>query len=552
MKGYRPWDPWQPLLFPPSPSDWLPEGHLVYFLLEVVGEFDLSRIEAAIQSKDPRGTQPYHPRMMVGLLLYGYCVGIASSRKLERASQEDVAFRVLCGGNHPDHTVISEFRRRYLEVLEGLFLQVLRLCQEAGLVKLGHVALDGTKVQANASKHKAMSYERMLKSEQELEGEVKRLLKRAEEVDQAEDELHGKGCRGDELPEELRRRQGRLDKIREARARLEAEAARTRAAELRERAEDAREKAEKAEDAEREKAKGRAERARQRASKGAAKAVERADQWVEEARQQVERKERQAQSPAEHRQASEAEERLARARRERDRAGELAAADECASRSPAELPEHRVEADKHGDPAGRAQMNFTDPDSRIMKSGSGFAQAYNCQAVVDEEHQVIVARAVSNQAPDQEHLQPMLQQVVELCGVAPAVFTADAGYWSESNAAFCEELGTEALISTARSKHGSQDPEHSPSPPPNAAPGEAAASAKERMQAKLQSEEGRALYARRKAVVEPAFGQIKGARGFRQFLLRGTERVRAEWSLICAGHNLLKLYRAASACAART
>jgi transposase len=224
VKQYRPWLPYQPHLFPPSPREWLPDTHLVHFLLDVVDPLDLSAIERAIAAKDARGTRPYNPRMMTALLLYGYCVGLASSRKLEQATYSDVAFRVLAGECHPDHAAIAAFRRTHLQALQRLFVEVLRLCQKAGLVTLGHVALDGTKLQANASKHKAMSYARMLKTEAQLEAEMAQLLATAERVDQEEDARYGKGRRGDELPAELARRDSRLRKIREAKAALEREA----------------------------------------------------------------------------------------------------------------------------------------------------------------------------------------------------------------------------------------------------------------------------------------------------------------------------------------
>jgi transposase len=543
MKGYRRWDPLQAHLFPPSPADWLRGDHLVYFLLDVLEDLDLHEIEVDIHSKDARGTQPYHPRMMVGLLLYGYCVGVVSSRKLERATQQDIAFRVLCAGQQPDHTVISEFRRKYIGPLSGLFAQVLRLCQEAGLVKLGHVALDGTKVQANASKHKAMSHERMRKSEEQLRREVAELLERAERTDREEDDLYGKDRRGDELPEELKRRESRLKKIKEAKARLEAEAARARAERLAERAENARREAEQAEEPDRTRAERKAEKAAQKAAEGTKKAVECSERWLAQAQQHADLATYQARTQAERSRVSGADLELARAVREHEKASRLASG-ESAGRNRDELPEHRVEADKDGDPAPRSQMNFTDSDSRIMKSGSGFLQGYNCQAAVDEEHQIIVAQALSNQAPDQQHLRPLLGQVVEQCGAVPEVFTADAGYWSEANAEYCEQLGTEAYISTARQKHGEQG---STGPPPPPAPGVEPEDARERMSRKLQTERGRQCYGRRKAVVEAPFGQIKHGRGFRQFLLRGIDKARGEWSLICAGHNLLKLFRARTA-----
>jgi transposase len=222
-KVYRPYQPEQSELLPPSPRQWLPEEHLAYFILDTVKELDL-KVLLEKYERELRGYPPYHPRMLVGLLLYGYCVGVASSRRLERKTYEDVAFRIIAAGQHPDHTAIAEFRRRHLKELSGLFVQVLALCQRAGLVKLGHVALDGTKLKANASKHKAMSYERMQQREQELSQKVGELMKAAEEANAAEDRLYGKTKRGDELPQELRRAESRLKKIRQAKAELEAEA----------------------------------------------------------------------------------------------------------------------------------------------------------------------------------------------------------------------------------------------------------------------------------------------------------------------------------------
>lgn len=223
-KGYLPYDVDQRLLLPPDMRAWLPEGHLALFVLDVVAELDLSAIMKEHDAKDTRGRAGYHPVMMVALLVYAYCVGKPSSRRIERATYEDVAFRVLAGDQHPDHDCIADFRKRHLEALAGLFLQVLRLCQKAGLVKLGHVAIDGTKVKANASKHKAMSYDRMTEAESKLEEQIRKLLAEAERVDGEEDALHGKSKRGDELPAELKRREDRLRKIRAAKAELEAEA----------------------------------------------------------------------------------------------------------------------------------------------------------------------------------------------------------------------------------------------------------------------------------------------------------------------------------------
>jgi transposase len=270
-KTFRPWVPGQTSLLPPSPNDWLSTDHQVYFLLDLVDVLDLSAIVIPAQAKDPRGGKGFDPRMMTLLLLYAYCAGIVSSRKIERACYEDLAFRVLTGNQQPDHSRISEFRRRNLEALSELFVQILRLCQEAGMVSLGHVALDGTKVQANASKHKAMSHERMLKAEKQLKKEIKELMRKAEILDAQEDGKYGKGKLGSDLPEELRRREDRLKKIRKARQALEAEAA---AAAARDRAKQAAEAEAAVADAEET---GAEEREQQKLADKAAKAQEKVE-----------------------------------------------------------------------------------------------------------------------------------------------------------------------------------------------------------------------------------------------------------------------------------
>lgn len=452
-KTYRAYAPDQSFLLPPAPRDWLPEDHLAYFILDVMKELEPSlRPIYAYYEREGRGYPPYHPQMMVALLLYAYCVGLPSSRKIERRTHEDVAFRVIAGGNHPDHSSIAEFRRIHFKALSGLFAQVLFLCKKAGLVRMGHVALDGTKIQGNASKHKAMSYGRMKEQEQELLRKVEALLKEAQSVDEEEDARYGKGKRGDELPEDLRRADTRLAKIRAAKAELEAEA----------------------------------------------------------------------------RQAKEVEDRE-----------KQASQDEQESEPKAELPSHRVPHDQQGIPTDQAQRNFTDPESRIQKTGNGFIQGYNCQIAVDDAHQIIVAQAVTNQSPDAQHLVPLLDQVIENTGLAPEVLSADTGYFSEANVRRAESLGTDPHIATARSKHR----QRVQPPTPAHAPAEGL-SVKQRMAQKLATKPGRAIYSRRKVIVEPVFGQIKQGRGFRQFLARGTEKVRSEWSLLCTTHNLLKLYRA--------
>jgi len=483
-KQYRSWAPTQSFLLPPSPLDWLPEGHLAYFILDVVEELDLSIIEGRIHEKDARGNRPFPPQMMVALLLYGYCVGVFSSRRLERATYEDVAFRVLSGGKHPHFTTINGFRKDHHEALRSLFLQVLKLCQKAGLVKLGHVSLDGTKIQANASKHKAMSYERLLKTELELMGEIEELMSRAKEVDSNEDERFGEGVRDEDLPAELQRREKRLETIREAIAILEHEAAEARARALRGQAANASERSENAAD---------------------------------------ETKRKQAATTA---------------RKKAEQARELAPDRDDDDLDPPKtddgLPKHEPRVQADGKPRGTSQMNFTDPDSRIMESGGTFLQAYNCQAAVDDSHQVIVGQAVSNNSPDNGALVPVLEQVRMNCGSSAQVTTADAGYWGPDAPGACDQLGTDVYISTSRQRHGNCKDE---------APTEAPANERQKMREKLATDSGKAIYARRKAIVEPVFGQIKEARGFRRFMLRGIEKVQAEWALVCTGHNLLKLWR---------
>jgi len=468
--------------------EWLPEGHLAYFVLELVRELDVSRIEDAIQSKDGRGTRPYSPRMMTALLLYAYCVGVFSSRKVERATDQDVAFRVLAGGEHPHFTTVNLFRLEHRDALSGLFVQVLKLCARAGLGSVGHVSLDGSKVQAHASKHKAMSYGRMKEEDKRLAAEIEALLFRADQTDRREDEQYGREGRADELPEEFQRRDARLRRIREAKAALEKEAAEARAAQLRQLAAMQQQQAEVAPDA----------TERKRAATRAAKSRQQADEI----------------SP--------------RPDDDDDAGGGNAAT---------ELPSHRVPATAQREPTDKAQRNFTDPDSRIMVRNGVFLQAYNAQAAVCES-QVIVAHAVTNQPPDQEHLVPMLERVRENCGRLPEILSADTGYWSERNVAYCEANALDAYIAVGRKDHQGQL---------RRLPMTLAQEARWRMHQKVTSPEGRPIYARRKVIVEPVFGQIKQALGFRRFSLRGLAKVAAEWGIVCLCHNLLKLYRAAAA-----
>jgi len=467
----------QPLLLPPSLQDWLPEGHLARFIGDVVEGLDLSAIYAAYNRKDGRGLAAYHPLMMVRLLLYGYCLGVASSRQIERRTQEDVAFRYLAADQHPDHDTIASFRQTHLQNLAGLFLQALRLCEKAGLVKLGHVAIDGTKLQANASKHKAMSYERMNEKEKALKAEVEKLLEEAARTDAEEDAKYGKGKRGDELPTELARRESRLKKIAEAKAALEQEA-----------------------------------RERAVAAKAAAEAR------LEERRKQ-----------------------------EEERGQKIGG-------RPPQVPDP-----EQAKPEPKAQRNFTDPDSRIMKDGAtkSFLQGFNAQAAVDDTAQVIVGCAITQQANDKQQLAPMIEQVEQNLGRKPEKVTADAGYFGEAALTDARVNGVELLVPPDRQKHEAttegagqviQEPAKLAEGPPGAEvstdPAPAQASVAEAMRQKLRSPEGRAVYKMRKAVVEPVFGQIKECRGFRRFLFRGLKKVEAEWRIICLTHNLLKLFRA--------
>ena len=445
MKTYRPYEPDQMFLMPPSVKDWLPKGHLAHFVTDVVEDLDLNAI-VGVYEREERGQPPYHPTMMVKVLVYAYCVGLPSSRRIERGLVEDVALRYLAANNTPDFRTISDFRKRHLEAMRGLFVQVLRLCQKTGMVKLGHVALDGTKMKANASKHKAMSYGRMKKTEAQLQAEVDELLHRADEIDEAEDAEYGRDKRGDELPAELEHREGRLKKIREAKAELEREA----------------------------------------------------------------------------REAAETKKREAEAKR--------------AEKDPRGRKPHEIDPI----PTDKAQKNFTDPDSRIMpQSGDrrAFMQGYNCQAAVDGNEQVIVAADVVQQTNDLQQAEPMLEQVEANTGEVPSKASMDTGYFSKDNVTALEKMGVEIFIPPERLKHGEVRP---PAPRGRIPKG---LSAKELARRKLSTIRGRTIYAKRKTIVEPVFGQIKQARGFRQFLLRGITKVKGEWSLICTTHNLLKLWR---------
>ena len=456
-KSFRPYSLDQRLLLPPDLRDWLPADDLAWFISDTVDELDLSAIVGTYEAGDGRGQPPYHPAMMVKLLLYAYCLGTPSSRKIEQATHRDVAFRVLAGDQHPDHDTLATFRTRHLDALAGLFVQVLQLCRAAGLVRLGHVALDGTKIQANASKHKAMSYARMEETERRLEEEVQRLLEEAARVDAAEDAAYGPGRRGDEVPAELARRETRLAKIRAAKAALEQQA--------------------------REEAARRAEEAR-------AKLAER-------------------------------EQRIGSAK--------------------GGVP--KVPDPGQARPAPKAQRNFTDAESRIMVDGAtkSFIQAYNAQVAVDDRAQVIVACALTQEATDVQQFVPMMERVQANMGTLPAVVTADAGYFSEANieAPLVADVDLYVPPDGRVDRHAPGGRWRHPRSPSAAM-----------MRARLMTAAAAAIYARRKAIVEPVFGQTKEGRRFRRFSLRGHRQATGEWTIVCLTHNLLKLFRARRLCPA--
>ena len=476
--------PEQSYLLPPSPRDWLPENHLAFFVLEIVGELDLCAIEAVIHKKDPRGERPYSPRMMACLIIYAYCAGIFSSRKMERATYEDVALRVIAGGAHPHFTSINRFRLDHRKALAGLFGQVLKLCARSGLRTVGHVALDGSKVQANASKHKAMSYGRMKDEEKRLAAEIEAMLRRADEIDAAEDAEFGADKSGDELPAELLHRETRLERIREVKAELEKEAAEARAAALRDNAAELRKKINDGTVPTRE-------------QKAAATLAEK----------------------------SEKQARKLSKRKDDD--------DDDAGGTGTQLSLHSVQHTPDGKPKDKAQRNFTDADSRIMIRNGVFLQAYNAQAAVSED-QIVLAHGVTNDGTDAEQLAPMLERVLENCGERAKVVTADTGYLSEANIAYCAKTGVDAYIALRRT-----DVEKLTQVPDT----EKLISHWD-MNQKVASSRGKKIYALRKILVEPVFGQIKAAMGFRRFSFRGLLAVANEWGIVCTCHNLLKLFRA--------
>ena len=434
-KVFRPWKTDEVWLLPPSVADFVPAGHPAHLIRDLVSEeLDLSAILGAYT--EVKGYPPYHPAMMVALLLYAYRSGVYSSRRIARACEERLDFQAVTALNQPDFRTISEFRRRHLHALSGLFVQVLALCRKAGLVGLDHVAVDGTKIKANASKHKAMSYARMVEAEAELAREVAEWLSRAQMEDAAEDAAHGSTRRGDEPPDWMRDKQARLARIRAAKAELEAEAQQAQAA---------------------------------------------------------------------------------RPAPPCDPAGNP-------KPRPGRVPQHPP-----GQPKPKAQRNFTDSESRIMKGRDGFIQAYNAQAAVDADAQIIVAHRLTNNGSDQDALLALLDAVAETTGEMPNEVSADNGFCSEANLEGLINRKVRGYVAAGRASK----------------PGDGTKGGKlvQAMRARLRQGGYRSRYRLRKYTVEPVFGHIKQARGFRQFLLRGIDKVKAEWAMICTAHNLAKLTR---------
>jgi transposase len=436
---FRPYHPEQTYLLPPSPSDWLAEGHLAYFIAEIVDTLDVDSFYARYEG-DGRRNSPYDPRMLLKVLVYAYASGVFSSRKIARKLEEDVAFRVLGAGNFPDHRTVNRFRQEHVEEFAGIFRQVVKLAREMKLMRMGTLAIDGTKVRANASKHKAMSYGRMKEKEEQLKAEIAGLLRRAQEVDEAEDEQYGAEQRGDELPEELRRREDRLKKIQEAKERLEG---------------------------------------RQKEEDRAAGRSEKDGGWASGVRPQG-----------------------GRSRHHRG----------------------------FGEVPGKKQENFTDPESRIMKTQEGFQQCYNGQIAVEAGSRLIVAAEVMPNAADNECLVPLTEAAEAHGGEKPERVLADAGYRSEESFRKLAEKKITAYVALGREGKGGNPILPSAENPHTQA-----------MEERLKSEEGQRWYRRRKAIAELPFGWIKHGLGFRRFSLRGLKKVRGEWQLVCAALNLKRM-----------
>lgn len=447
MSRFRPVDRDTDFLFPPSVQEWLPEGHFARYVVDVVDQFDLGDLVADYGRK---GKRAYHPAMLLGLLIYGYATGVVSSRKIERATYDSVAFRYVAGNQHPDHDTIAQFRRRFGPQFKAIFMQVLQIARANQLSRFGTVSLDGTKIKANASRHSALSYGHAKRIEAQLQGEIDEMMALAEAADQAETPD------GMDLPEEIRRREDRLRKIAEAKTEIEA------------RAREAHEHAQAEYDA------------------------------------KVRKREEDAQ-----------------------RTGKK--------------PRGRAPKPPTGPaPDDKAQVNLTDPESRIMLTrGKSFEQCYNAQGIVDTESMLLVALGVTDQASDRRQVEPMLDALNETLpseGAAPCL-TADAGYVSEANLALCEARGVDALIAVGRDGHHPSWRERFTEP----APLEGEVSRTERMAHRLKTHAGRATYRLRKQTVEPVFGIIKAQMGLRSFSLRGLEAVREEWTLAGIAFNVKRM-----------
>lgn len=428
---FRPYQPNQSFLLPPNPRDWLPEKHLAYFISDTIDSLDLQPFYKPYEG-DGRRKQPYEPAMLLKVLVYAYASGTYSSRKIARKLHEDVAFRVLAAGNFPAHRTISDFRKNHLSDFESVFVQLVRIAKELGLVKLGTLAIDGSKVKANASKHKAMSYDRMIADEKRLLGEIRILTKRAKKTDAHEDEKFGMEGLGDDLPTEIASRKDRLKKIRDAKAR------------------------------------------------------------VENRQKEADR---------------------AKGRKDDD--------------DPDPPGRGRPYKRRFGEPKGKAQDNFTDPESRIMKTSNGFEQCYNGQVAVDREAQLIVAADVTQNASDAQEMKPMLDRVRKNTKQTPKRLLADAGYASEDNFKSLHRRGIDGYVSQGR---GEKTPNKIPQGKHSLA-----------MYRKVKTKRGKEHYRKRKWIVEPVYGWIKSVMGFRSFSLRGLENVQGEWNLVCLAANLRRL-----------
>jgi len=487
-KRYRPYDPAAVVELRGDLRGHLPEDHLVFLLDDLVDALDLRAITEVYEQGDGRGQPPYHPVLLTKLLVYAYSQGVTSSRQIMRKTYEDLAFRVLCVDQHPDFRTISDFRERHLEAFRTLFTQTVQLAQRLGQVRLEHVAQDGSKVLANASKHKAMSYERMGQTEERLGQEIATLLTQARQTDSAEDARYGVDHTGDADPEasagEVAFREARRARIRAAKAALE----------------------------ERARAEAAAQQAVSDAQRGQAQMVGAPSALPLEASSAP------AVPPTDAASTSDVP--------TQDTAhAPFSPAPEAAARPEAAAAPVL--------PAPGAQYNFTDPDCRIMPSSHGFVAAYNAQVAVDSHAQIIVACDVGQQTTDATQLQPLFDQVRQTTGAWPAQASADSGYWSEANVQALTARGIDVYLPPPRPRRGAD----------GARPTEQATPAKARMESKLATPQGRRTYSRRKETAEPVFGQMKEGRGLRRFRTRGLSKVRGEWALWCATHNLGKLAR---------